>query len=253
MLNSIQQIATANEGFLQEFLPVLPKIGISYFSFAKKIENKFIIRLSTLAKWVETYFENGFDAVNPFEMPFNLYQRGWVFWFELRQDPIFSTLAKQFNVGHGITLIRPVHNSCEFYSFGTDLSNEKIIPEYLNYMNDFENFILYFKEKGQSVVAKCIKQQGTENNIKTNNVKKIIDHSDLYHNYLEGNDIYLSAQELTMLNILSLGKTADEAAAILNLSKRTAEYYIGKLKKKFNCDSLFQLGFKSKKYLTSKF
>ena len=55
-------------------------------------------------------------------------------------------------------------------------------------------------------------------------------------------ELYLTKRELECVCWMRQGKTAEEVAIILGISKRTVEQHITSMKKKFGCTTLFQLG-----------
>lgn len=59
---------------------------------------------------------------------------------------------------------------------------------------------------------------------------------------LANTSFYLTQREAECLKLLSLGCTAKEAAELLKISPKTMDVHINKIKEKFNCVSLFQLG-----------
>lgn len=58
-----------------------------------------------------------------------------------------------------------------------------------------------------------------------------------YRTNQDENPLHLTTRELESLFCILRGKTAKQTAAILNLSKRTIEFYINNIKNKFGCDS----------------
>lgn len=55
---------------------------------------------------------------------------------------------------------------------------------------------------------------------------------------------YITYRELQCFKWLVLGKTADEIAMILNISKRTVDVHCNNIKRKFNCVKLTQVAYK---------
>ncbi len=60
--------------------------------------------------------------------------------------------------------------------------------------------------------------------------------------YQFGN-LYLTKREFLCVTYMALGKTAEEIAIILSISKRTVETYIQNIKRKMNCFNQFRLGY----------
>lgn len=55
---------------------------------------------------------------------------------------------------------------------------------------------------------------------------------------------YVTHRELQCFKWLTMGKTADEIAMILSISKRTVDVHCNNLKKKLDCVKLTQLAYK---------
>jgi DNA-binding CsgD family transcriptional regulator len=100
-------------------------------------------------------------------------------------------------------------------------------------VSQYESFILEFQEKAKTLIniAKKLKFSVSSEPTKT---KK--------SGYQFGN-LYLTEREFECINYLTRGKTAEEIAIILNISKRTVETHVNNIKRKMNCYNQFRLGY----------
>ena len=55
--------------------------------------------------------------------------------------------------------------------------------------------------------------------------------------------LYLTVREYECVDYLIRGKTAEEIAIILNISRRTAETHVQNIKRKMNCYNQLRLGY----------
>src|SRR3989338_8040869 len=90
-----------------------------------------------------------------------------------------------------------------------------------------------FEEKTNPLfrIAKKFKLSVSSNSVKT---KK------LGHQF---GSLYLTVREYECVDYLIRGKTAEEIAIILNISKRTVETHVQNIKRKMNCYNQFRLGY----------
>lgn len=131
-------------------------------------------------------------------------------------------------------------------AYGFDLHSERPYEFYLNNLDFFENFIHYYKDRASKIIhaanQHCIlinkkyhkamqnsathsNQQDHINSIKT--LKK-------YYVQYKNSDILLSEKEYHCLSLLAHGKKGKAIASELNISLRTVETYIDRIKVKFN-------------------
>lgn len=252
MNETLDMITLPYEAIVRQIAEPLKKYNITYFTLDKKYTDGFTIRLSTEGKWIKLYLDLQYDKIGAFELNPAVYQSGYALWSELKQDPVYLTVAKEFKISHGITLIRKKHDACEFYNFGANVDNNSIVEFYLSNIDILEKFSLLFRERMNAVIAEIRKKfllfKGNKG-LKKSIVDSEKNHSLLedikkYYFYMSGKVHYLTRREFDFLKTLKLGKTAEEIGLILNISNRTCENHIQCLKKKLLCKSLFELGFK---------
>lgn len=234
------------EDELRVLIEPLSQIGIHFFEFDKTFNEPTCIRMSTHAKWISTYLENHFDRIGAFEAAPCVYTSGHITWSELRQEPVYTTARQLFNIDGGITLINKQKYSCEFYHFATDRPNHQLPQATIQNIHQLHQFILVFREKyaHQLKIDTKPAHTRTEKNIFDNQIKR-------YHLNKQGKDYYLTKREVEILNLLALGKTAEEIGLLLSISRRTCEGHMTMLRTKFNCKSIIEVGFIASSLITS--
>ncbi len=159
--------------------------------------------------------------------------------------------AAQLGFGHFFTLIKENNGSKECFHFAGAIENEGVNRFYNYHQDCLENFILYFKDKvqGSAALRGIFDDLYSPDKDKTSPYFDIdIDNqvSSLYFaadKYVLGiNQPTLSKREVECLYWLTQGKTLEEAAIILSISRRTVKAHIENVKEKLQCNTLFQLG-----------
>jgi len=173
-----------------------------------------------------------------------------------RQDVCLSALYDH-DIWNTLSLYRNNGTSVEGFYFTSTKNNYKIVDEYVNNIELFERFTLYFKEKFSAILSEEEVKKASfstvspfvfeENNPKTLDEEKYIQEliSDIPIHKLflniHGKEVHLSMQEFKCLAWISRGKTAKEVARIMDLSPRTVESYMDNVKFKTKIESRSKL------------
>jgi len=244
-INSHLALAPEIENICQ---PLKKHFNVTSFVYQKNFNDGSETRLSNQPHWVEHYYSQELFKISGFEKHPRNYQSGHVVWSHLSHHQPILLAARGFDIDHGFTIIKKTDDGCEFYFIGTQVKNTHLLNTYLNNLDLFDKFILYFKEQANPLLTKLSKQkiilpnkyqqnhsqeQGLQQinhtwqqaflqNIKVNNI------------YLAP-DVKLSQRELVCAQLLMQGKTMREVAALLSISPRTVETHISHLKDKLQC------------------
>ena len=155
-------------------------------------------------------------------------------------------------IWNGLTFVKKYYECIELFCFTSPSMSDEILDLYLNGKDVFERFSLHFREKAAEIIQKYSFNNGLliptnidftselEKNIIFN---KYLNQTPVVKNYLRINnqDIALSKQEYNCLTFLSHGKSIKEIARIYNISSRTVESYINRIKDKTFLTSTNQL------------
>ncbi|MDF2868078.1 MAG: hypothetical protein K0S11_1548, partial [Gammaproteobacteria bacterium] len=220
--------------------------GITYFSYVKAYEDGTHFCIANTPSWLELFYSKLLDKTCAFARGSNLYGSGNVLWTTLNQQHIYGPAKEYFNIDNGITLIRQTKEACDFYCFGSKPDNHTIINFYLNNLDILQHFILYFREKGKSIIEKAeLDRQILP--VFQRNLPKQLDYTfevapqirakflaDLsLEQYILAN-VYLTKRETQCLWLLSKGQTAKDIGKRLGISNRTVETHLQHLKTKTN-------------------
>ncbi|OGT41438.1 MAG: hypothetical protein A3F42_04255 [Gammaproteobacteria bacterium RIFCSPHIGHO2_12_FULL_37_34] len=209
---------------------------MDHFNYIHRDHNGHVAYLCSNPNWLNHYLKKSYPEIGAFEQKTELSEYNYILWNGLDQkDPILIDSTEMLGVKFGITIIKHEQDGFGFYNLGAKSSDSSIINKYINNLNQYENFISEFQEKADVILHAAKKSKlyigsGTL----TNKRKK--------SGYQFGN-LYLTERELQCVNYLILGKTAEEIAIILNISKRTAETHTLNIKRKMNCFNQFRLGY----------
>jgi len=170
-------------------------------------------------------------------------------------DPqnLFLSCMYDLNIWNTLSFYRKSPDGVEGFYFASTKENQKIIESYLNNMNLFDRFSLYFKNKISDIMSEADMKNASSltvspksfilNNtgedakkfsLQDQRIKDFIELTPLHKFYLniKGQEVSLSGQEFKCLALLSRGKSAKEVGSILNISSRTVEGYLENIKNK---------------------
>ncbi|HVV68178.1 MAG TPA: hypothetical protein VHE99_03950 [Gammaproteobacteria bacterium] len=98
--------------------PLKDFFGITSFVYQKNFLNGSEIRLTNQPRWISYFFEEKLYNHSLFEHAPPQYVKGHVLWSGLPEHEHVLSLARQFNIDHGITFIEPQVDGVEFFFFG---------------------------------------------------------------------------------------------------------------------------------------
>lgn len=163
------------------------------------------------------------------------------FWdFHLPPGPL--TLAREeFDIAHGLCFVFRQKQWYELIAFGAPKNNYTVMERYFNFYHEMQAFILSFRHAAKKLIDKS-----HENRIILPTAMRDKNQSILlssHANYISRsayptsfNSIksHITSQEFSCLQQLALGYSLKEIANILNLSARTVETYLNRVKNRFN-------------------
>lgn len=216
--------------------PYFKCLGLDHFNYIHRDNDGLVTYLCSNQQWLSHYLKKSYPKIGAFEQNENLSQYKYILWNGLdRDDPILIDSKEMLGVEYGITIIKHENDGVSFYNIGSKTSDSSAINKYVNSLDQYENFILDFQEKASSITRKA---KNLKLNVNTN--QNVSDKRKDGHYF---GDLYLTNREIECVNYLSRGKTAEEMAIILNISKRTVETHISNIKNKMNCFNQFRLGY----------
>ncbi len=245
----------------------LNRLQIATFNYLKVFKDGSSIDLSTDVINVEP-FTNDHSIYLKQALLFNPchIEKGFFEWSNFNKN-MQNFLYKKFASDVGVTIIQKYNDYCDIYHFVYNHKQPEI--RYTEAMNQeiLKIFILYFKDKAKKTIRLAEKHKifipnykfylNEHNHCETAwqykdfNMEKFINELNINRYYLpqKNNDVYLTKQEIICLKWATIGKTAEEIAMILNISKRTCERHLEHIKDKLNCPRQLMLGFNLAKYI----
>lgn len=226
--------------------PLNNYFDISYFGYVKTYIDSSHLALSTSAEWMKCFYKN-FHKTAIIHKTIDSYESGEFLWSQFSDSASVREAQNQFDIAHGIMMVRKSLNFCEFFGFATNKSNTQIENWYLRNIDLFDRFILYFKETANSLID----QAKSDRSILPNQLKVsetlVSNISDLRSRLAFLSDISLkntyglSNRQLECVYYLAKGKTLKEIAKTLNLSAKTIEHYLIIAKTKLKCSNRAEL------------
>lgn len=175
----------------------------------------------------------------------------------LEKYPILHKLRDACNeMGYGNFLLMTSYDEMSqrlsYYIFGGYVDKPEVLNTYMNYLPQLKQFCNYFEVETE-------KQRNTIHwsNIMNHMAPEILSQADLNNESLRlktafssslnsrnptvSDAIKLTKRQKTMIEWFIRGKTADETATILNISRRTVESHFERIRTKLKCYSKNQV------------
>jgi len=214
--------------------PLFSMCNLNYFDYAKIYHDGSLTTLLSNHDWFHHYFTHEYPISS------TITQTGIHLWEHYLPQECLKDMAEHFNFHNGITIFQQHDTFIEFFDFGAPANNPTIIDYYFNHLDILNNFLFYFKDKAASLIKQAdnnritipkkmhgepIPQTSYKDFCELIQKKKI-------HLYCKNKNIVLTQREYEVLLQLTQGKTAKETAKKLNISHRTVEDHLTKIKNK---------------------
>ncbi len=236
-------IALSSSNDINEICRPLAKLGITYFSFVRTFKDGSHIRLSNNADWTKHYYRRGFYNVVINQVP---NAEGNILWSCIDRYPLFHDASEYFDVDNGMVMVFSFNDVVERYFFGAKRENKKVNSMYVNQVDLFKRFVLYFKEVAKPLIDMAdssrivvpLEMIDIEDNEFCNNenVKEFLDEIKIHKVCIRSNgeDVLININEAKILSLMKRGFTAKEISDEIGLTKKTIDHYRDKLKEKLN-------------------
>jgi DNA-binding CsgD family transcriptional regulator len=211
---------------------------ITSFVYQKNFHDGSETRLSNQPAWLKYFFEKKLYQHSVFERDTKKFQQSKFLWVNLPQHHQVLSQAREFNIDHGLTFVYPQEDGCEFFFLGTTPDKPEIMQLYLSHMDLLEQFLVYFRERAASLIAKSHEQRifiPEKISLLKNELHMPEFNRESFQKLLISPKLAtLSPRELECLVLLQDGYTYKMIGNELDISARTVETYIEQIKQKTN-------------------
>ncbi len=231
-------------------------INITGFIYMRQFQDGSFIDLSTKLDWSEFFlnkFLKGEYCAHTIKNHMFMH-KDINLWMSDPDNLVWREGKQFFGYGNGISICFTHANYNDVFCFYTDIDNHAINELYIKNYQKLKLFCQYFIGKADKLIKK-----GLSNKLHspakylteaTNPSDTAIIHNQLSNKLIQGTPFkLLTKRELSTINLIMNGHTAQQAADALFISKRTVETHLCNAKKKLSCTSLSQLSYLVTKYL----
>lgn len=178
----------------------------------------------------------------------------------LDNNPAYTKLMqfyyKTFGFQHILHFVKNENGRQHFYSFSFDCDQSSFTHLVMNNLHRYQEYISNYHKACYSIIEQSSEVRNqillpfsdvqVPEDLQLLLSKKLTSDSnmlDLFHgaDHDAKIDVYLSAQQIKCFQYLLQGMTSREIASYMNLSHRTVEHYIAKIKIKLHCKSTREL------------
>ncbi len=221
----------------------LTKFEITYFSHVcVDAEKKFSV-ICNNPDFIDLYFKKEYYNVDLHTADIEVFG-SYVLWDHIPRFGKTSSMgadAAELGILHTFTMVEKNKEGCHFFHFSTHIDDMLMNQLYLSNVELLKMFNKYFvnevlKTKNLSKAYQLktqINQSANGYEANTNLLSKE-KRSEFLTNFQLGSEFIsnLTKREIDCLQLLVKGKAAREIGEILNLSKRTVEFYLANIKSK---------------------
>lgn len=234
--------------------PLAEHFGLTSIVYQRNYSDGSEVRLSNQPEWVKHFYESELYKASVFEATPDYYQKGFVLWSALTNHSTILDEAKQHQIDHGVTLILPNRQGCEFFFLGAAPDKGDIVQRYLNNIDLLERFTAYFKDKAAPLLAQAEKSRiiipGKHREPSAINEPILTPtQSELRLAFLQDTPVShfslgqesLSKRELDCIAYFLQGYSAKQIGEKLFLSSRTVESHLTRVRAKLDCKNKDEL------------
>jgi len=215
--------------------PLFEKLKLNYFQFKKVHRDGSISVLCNRADWIDFSLKQdiGRKAYSCEKKEISNSQSYYFLWEpNLPSAPI--ALAREFDIANGLCFVERHPDFYYLIAFATPVSNQQALDLYLNHLELLKNFIHYFRETKADLIkvadSNRIILSAEEQDL---NVDAMLLSSNLRRKvpvFFQGKYFHITQREYDCLQAMNLGNTGSDIALMLNLSPRTVETYLQRIK-----------------------
>ena len=242
----VKKFILEQESTLRELCTPLHTLGINGFSYSQVFTNGRFLTLTTNAKWAQHHFNSFFkEKYNREDILTTTFTDNEPQWIVNPASEIWQQ-AKSFEIDNSIILMKRQKNYAEIFCYTSSTKNYKTLDFYMNHQNLLHDFTFTFKDKTHRLIKSAAAQTlptpkkylvtpKTDAPNQTQNVRQQFYESITPQRIYIDDTKYLTAKEAECLKWCIQGKSAAEIGLILDITKRTVESHLDKIKLKLDC------------------
>lgn len=221
--------------------PLFEKTEINGFGYFNIKKNGALTYLGSSGKWMEHFFVQELHTLlTPENIP-EIFQNKYIIGDHL-VDQSIPRQTDLFGYYHIFCVINETPSGVDLYSFTASDSSDSYNNRYINNIDKLNSFCSYFDEAARPLVKEAKKisipvtkiKRGFSNLTRdTNNDFPEVIPQKWYLGKAYG-DTYLTKNETMCLHYMLLGNSARKISSLMFKSSRTIEYYMNRIKQKFN-------------------
>jgi DNA-binding CsgD family transcriptional regulator len=223
----------------------LSHINFDYFHFIRSYQDGSRISLTNNPCWMEHYYQNEFYKSPKVSKNLNNSRTGSYLWTPASTSTVLASLKSGFSIDSGMIIVDRYDHYGDFYYFGSKQSilYNDVFPEHLVALT--RRFILYFNDQCSDLIKKAESQRiFVQEDVSHTNTEHPFNHYEQFlaetsfdrHILNDGkNQVVFSKREYHCIQYLLKGYSAKSIAEKLDISSRTVEYHLDKLRHRMGC------------------
>lgn len=235
---------------MDQILTPLKTLGITTLTFMRNYDDGHQIIMSTNPNWVNDYY-NGNLCGNFISGHPKQYKQKFLIIPNESPLIVHQYAREKYNEGNSFALVQRYTDFTEFFFFAGEVSNKGLHNFFINNMDLFETFAVYFNdvagkliqtaEKNKILLPFDIYKSSPHPCIATlsenEKIKELLRRIKIKKYHLKSKNIKISRREIDCIAGFQNDLTAKELGRILNIHYRTVEKHVDNLKNKLGCDS----------------
>lgn len=213
--------------------PFLKAYHFSYFQYLRCYPDGSISILINRTDLFESFIKHNYPTLSSIDNHTMLKQNYFFFWDESLPTIPVTMAREQHQLHHGMTWVRRHKNHYDMIGFAMPEEKRNIHSFYLNHHHILKQFVDDFERQTHPILNIMEKEKiHPPIYLQDVNCKKLCLRNNRKKIYISTQDMntHLTTQEFFTLQLLSEDKSFKEIAQILNISHRTAETYIDRIR-----------------------
>jgi len=226
------------------FRPFADKVGFNYFQYATVFADGNISLLSNQPVWQQHALCKVKMSVMSCVKKEIISPDSYCFYWQgnLPEGPV-AYAREAFNFDHALCYVRRRADSYDLIAFAAPRENTHVKDWYLNHLDELKQFIAQFEHQGQALVQGAFNERILLPKTQQDKNTQILLQAAQKKYYLRPYHParYITQREYDCLKELHQGKTFKEIGNALQLSARTVEHYLYRLKERLQLQRKSQL------------